>query len=44
VRYVLGVYNIADKRYEVPVTDNFVTRTLPQNGRTFRVDAVWAWP
>lgn len=44
VRYVVGVYNIADKRYEVPVTDNFATRTLPQNGRTFRVDAVWSWP
>jgi outer membrane receptor protein involved in Fe transport len=44
LRYVVGVYNIADRRYEVPVTDTFATRTLPQNGRTFLVDAIWAWP
>ncbi|MEZ4297239.1 MAG: TonB-dependent receptor [Polyangiaceae bacterium] len=44
VRYVFGVYNLADKRYEVPVTDTFATRTLPQNGRTFRVDVAWSWP
>lgn len=44
VRYVVGVYNLTDKRQEVPVSDTFATRTLPQNGRTFLVDALWAWP
>jgi len=44
VRYVAGVYNIADRRYEIPVADTFQTRTLPQNGRTFLVDAIWTWP
>ena len=44
VRYVVGVYNLTDKRQEVPVSDTFLTRTLPQNGRTFRLDALWTWP
>ena len=44
IRYVVGVYNLADRRYDLPVSANFLTRTLPQNGRTFRVDAVWTWP
>jgi outer membrane receptor protein involved in Fe transport len=44
VRYVLGVYNLADRRYEIPVTGNFQTRTLPQNGRTLLLDAIWNWP
>jgi hypothetical protein len=44
VRYVVGVYNIADRRYEIPVSDTFATRTLPHNGRTFLVDALWTWP
>jgi outer membrane receptor for ferrienterochelin and colicins len=44
VRYVAGVYNLTDKRQRVPVSDTFLTRTLPQNGRTFRLDAIWNWP
>ena len=44
VRYVVGVYNIADRRYEIPVSDTFATKTLPHNGRTFLVDALWTWP
>ncbi len=44
VRYVVGVYNIADRRHELPVSSTFKTNTLPQNGRTFLVDAIWSWP
>ncbi len=44
LRYVVGVYNIADRRYDVPVVATFATRTIPQNGRTFLVDAIWTWP
>ncbi|MFO0586874.1 MAG: TonB-dependent receptor [Polyangiaceae bacterium] len=44
LRYVVGVYNIADRRYEIPVADTFATRLLPQNGRTFLIDAIWNWP
>ena len=35
LRYVLGVYNLADWRYEVPVDSTFASRTMPQNGRRF---------
>nr|WP_153822545.1 TonB-dependent receptor [Polyangium spumosum] len=38
LRYVIGVYNLADRRVLVPVTDTFRSRTMPQNGRTFLVD------
>jgi outer membrane receptor for ferrienterochelin and colicins len=44
LRYVFGVYNITDQRYEVPVTDNFQSRTMPQNGRTFLLDLLWTYP
>ncbi len=44
LRYVLGVYNISDRRYEVPVTDTFQSRTMPQNGRTFQVDFLATYP
>ncbi|MBK8256110.1 MAG: TonB-dependent receptor [Polyangiaceae bacterium] len=44
VRYVVGVYNIADRRYQVPVASAFSSRTMPQNGRTFLIDAMWTWP
>jgi outer membrane receptor protein involved in Fe transport len=38
VRYAVGVYNLLDWRYEYPVTPSFASPTMPQNGRTFRVD------
>ena len=44
VRYVVGIYNIADRRYQVPVAESFASRTMPQNGRTFRMDVMWQWP
>ncbi|MFO0755244.1 MAG: TonB-dependent receptor [Byssovorax sp.] len=44
LRYVLGVYNISDRRYEVPITDTFQSRTMPQNGRTFQVDFLATYP
>jgi outer membrane receptor for ferrienterochelin and colicin len=44
LRYVVGVYNVADRRYETAVTDTFRTRTMPQNGRTFLIDIVGTYP
>lgn len=44
LRYTVGVYNLAGVRYETPVLPTFVANPMPQNGRTFLVDAVWTWP
>ncbi|EYF07313.1 TonB-dependent receptor domain-containing protein [Chondromyces apiculatus] len=44
LQYVVGVYNLADRRWEVPVTDTFASRVMPQNGRTFRLDLLWSYP
>ena len=44
VRYIVGVYNLADRRYQLPVADSFASRTMPQNGRTFMTDILWQWP
>jgi outer membrane receptor for ferrienterochelin and colicins len=44
VRYVIGLYNIADRRVQTPVATTFQSRTMPQNGRTFLIDAIWTWP
>jgi iron complex outermembrane receptor protein len=32
-----SVYNLLDKKYGDPVSDDFVQETVPQDGRTFRV-------
>ncbi|MBL8678732.1 MAG: TonB-dependent receptor [Myxococcales bacterium] len=37
LRYSFGVYNVLDWRWNVPVTETFVVRTMPQPGRTFAV-------
>jgi len=44
VRYVVGLYNLADRKFQTPVADSFASRTMPQNGRTFLIDAMWTWP
>ncbi len=44
LRYVVGIYNVADRRYSVPVTETFSSRTMPQNGRTFLVDLTGTFP
>jgi hypothetical protein len=44
LHYTVGVYNIADVRYAVPVSSTFATPTLPQNGRTFLVDVTATYP
>jgi len=38
--YTAGVYNLADQRVQVPVSSTFLSRTIPQNGRTllFQLD------
>ena len=44
VRYVAGVYNVADYRWETPVTQSFLSRTMVQNGRTFLANLVFTYP
>lgn len=44
VRYALGLYNVADRRYEVPVSLTFASRTMPQNGRTLLLDLIYSYP
>ena len=44
LRYVVGVYNVTDWRFQIPVTKTFASRTLPQNGRTFVIDLIAAFP
>ncbi|MBK9259921.1 MAG: TonB-dependent receptor plug domain-containing protein [Polyangiaceae bacterium] len=44
LRYVVGLYNLTDRRYAVPVTGTFPSRTMPQNGRTFLVDLTGTFP
>ena len=34
----------ASPLYSVEIKPSKRTRTLPQNGRTFLVDAIWGWP
>jgi outer membrane cobalamin receptor len=38
-RWVLGLYNAFDWRWEVPVSREFRQRTVPQNGRTLLLSA-----
>lgn len=40
LHYTVGVYNLADVRYLVPVSSTFLSPTMPQNGRTFRLNLV----
>lgn len=44
LHYTVGIYNITDQRYEIPVTDTFRSRTMPQNGRTLRIDFLVTYP
>ena len=44
IRYTLGVYNLTGWHYALPVTENFLSRTMPQNGRTFLLDVMTAVP
>ncbi len=44
LRYVIGVYNLTDWRYETPVTETFASRSMPQNGRTFLIDLLATFP
>jgi hypothetical protein len=44
LRYVVGVYNVTSFRFQIPVTETFASRSLPQNGRTFLIDLIGAFP
>ena len=44
LRYTIGVYNVTDWRFEIPVTETFASRTIPQNGRTFLIDLLATFP
>lgn len=38
LRYALGLYNLLDWRYEVPISSVYASRTMVQNGRTLLFD------
>jgi hypothetical protein len=44
LRYVVGVYNVANFKYALPVTESFASRVMPQNGRTFLLDLLGTYP
>lgn len=44
VTYAAGLYNVMDTRYSYPVADTYLSRTLPQNGRTFLADIKVTYP
>jgi hypothetical protein len=44
LRYVIGVYNLANFKTALPVTESFASRVMPQNGRTFLVDLLGTYP
>ena len=44
VAYVLGLYNVMDTRYAYPVAETYLSRTIPQNGRTVLADIKVAYP
>jgi outer membrane receptor protein involved in Fe transport len=35
IDYSVGVYNLFDWQYALPLSDEFRQRTMPQRGRTF---------
>ncbi|AUX45345.1 hypothetical protein SOCE26_068270 [Sorangium cellulosum] len=43
-RYVLGMYNLTNTRYEYPVKETFHIRTSPQSGRTVLLDLAVSYP
>ncbi len=44
IRYTIGVYNLGGWHYAYPVTETFLSRTMPQNGRTFLLDLMATYP
>lgn len=44
VGYVVGVYNIADQRYSLPITESYASRLSTQNGRTFMANLNVSYP
>ncbi|MFO0550998.1 MAG: TonB-dependent receptor [Polyangiaceae bacterium] len=44
LRYTIGVYNLFDWTYSLPVSDTYRTRVTPQNGRTFMVNLTLNYP
>ena len=44
IHYAVGVYNLLDWRYDVPVAESSATRTMIQPGRTFMADVSIAYP
>lgn len=44
VGYVIGVYNLADQRYYLPITETYFSRLSPQNGRTFLANLNVTYP
>ncbi|WP_437940447.1 TonB-dependent receptor domain-containing protein [Sorangium sp. So ce341] len=43
-RYVLGVYNAMDTRYDYPAAETYLSSTSRQNGRTFLAEITVSYP
>lgn len=44
VGYTIGVYNIIDSRYSLPIAETYFSRLSPQNGRTFLANLNVTYP
>jgi outer membrane receptor protein involved in Fe transport len=44
VGYTIGVYNVADVKYNLPITETYFSRLSPQNGRTFLANINVTYP
>ncbi|MEZ4299522.1 MAG: PEGA domain-containing protein [Polyangiaceae bacterium] len=44
VGYTIGVYNIIDTRYNLPIAETYFSRLSPQNGRTFLANVNITYP
>jgi outer membrane receptor for ferrienterochelin and colicins len=44
VGYTVGVYNVIDTRYNLPITETYFSRLSPQNGRTFLANVTVQYP
>ncbi|WP_437552093.1 hypothetical protein WME97_12250 [Sorangium sp. So ce367] len=43
-RYVIGIYNAMDTRYDYPAAESYLSATSRQNGRTFLAEITVSYP
>jgi len=44
LHYIIGIYNLFDWQWDVPVADTYASRIIRQNGRTFMLDLAFSYP